>query len=247
MSDRNHCGDCGSVCGTGMCAAGVCLDGTFGHAVLIGMDYAGVTTPSAASTVLGNAMFLAEGTKIEVARFRAFVDAEGHGSEGVSKAIEHEAAERARVVQAHDALTADEVLDDLVGGELDVLIVEDQPAAPAGELANIGAQWAGPMQAFLEKGGVVIVLVTNAGRGEMRQLLASSTLLGTSATIDVGGSTLFDWGWLDAVGQGIVGPFIAPPGAVSFIPLEPESGLFASVIGTASGAPVVLHKVWVGP
>jgi hypothetical protein len=124
----------------------------------------------------------------------------------------------------------------------DVLVVHDQIDAPSGTLASIGTTWQsdGNVAAFLHAGGVVVVLTGGSGTAEMPALASNADLLSIqSQTVITGSLTVL--APADAVGSGVISPYIPKPSTVS-LTTEADGGDVVWVVGQ-SGAPVVVHKV----
>ena len=126
--------------------------------------------------------------------------------------------------------------------DYDVLVVHDQMNAPSGTLAQIGSAWAtdGHIASFLHAGGVVVVLSGGTKTGEMPALATNANLLTVNSQTNITGA-LTVLAPADAIGAGVVSPYIPKPSTVTF-DTEANGGDVVWVVGQ-NGAPVVVHKV----
>jgi len=128
-----------------------------------------------------------------------------------------------------------------------VLLVHDQPSAPMGAMATLGASWMQTVTTFALQGGVVVVLDGGTGVGEMPDFATATGLLTVaSQTALVDGTPLAVDAPTDAVGIGVVSPYGAGSHSVS-LTAQPSGANVVYVVGVATdagpGSPVVIHRV----
>jgi hypothetical protein len=242
----DHCGDCATICAAGTaCVAGVCAPlGPMiaGHAILIGMNFETVTPGDPMARLLGNAVFVVTHSPVRVLDYRALAQWNATTVTNTVDLIADEAVARGRTVQTVVAADGALVPTQIASLAYDVLFVHDLDAAPAGALAPLGASWAGSIDAFTKSGGVVVIVATTAGTGEMPDFIAGTGLFLTMSTESAAGKTLSVASG-DPIGAGLGASLPAEPGATSFA-LGSDGPPFGAVIATPDLAPVVLHRVW---
>lgn len=225
-SDPNNCGACGHVCASGICQMSHCVGDLSGQIVAIGHDYS--HHHPAMVRVLGNAVALGAHADVGVARW--------HGSAGdgdaanVSVVLAQGMAQVARAWHPVPlpALPSASALDGV-----DVLVVEPQRGAPAVEAAS-AAPWAGTLDLFLQRGGVVVVL---EGAGGVSYKFAEATNLFTvpaPADATAQQATIVDSS--DAIAQQVVSPYLAETTSVGF------AGVVSGSVITTPAGTVVLHQ-----
>jgi len=236
-SDISHCGACGVHCPTEICIDGACVGEPVGHAIAIGMSYE-ESGPSG-RRVLGNALFRTMHEPLRILELREYAPAAARA--GLDTALAAEASQRGR---SYDKLPigAGEMGAALDGGNHDVLLVHDQSMAPSGVLALLGAQHAGAVNAFAQRGGTVVVLAANRGAGEMCQFLTATGLLSCDGMLDRTGDTVHNELPTDTIGNGVVGPFLAREASAAFA-LTPGPPLDAAIVFESVALPVVIHGI----
>ena len=196
--------------------------------VLVGHDFQNRNL--AIGRVLGNAVFLALGNKVDVVTYRGSADADAVA--GANAAITTHADAIGRAWTRIPAATADEVPGLLATA--DVLLIYAQEGSTAEELTALGAGWAATLADFTEKNGTVIVL---DGDGASFQILAGAALMDATASTAISGTVVEVVGGSDAVATNVPLHYLAPATSVSF------TGATAPVVvQTAAGDPVVLHR-----
>ncbi|MFK7986233.1 MAG: MXAN_6577-like cysteine-rich protein [Sandaracinaceae bacterium] len=182
-SDWQHCGGCDRRCPSRVCDGGECVPFVAGHVVYIGLDY--TVDRWETRRLAGNAVFLADGPSVNVVGFR------GHATslsvDGIHDAIQQRAAERG------GAWTLRHVAHDRVSLELDtadVLVVYPQTGSDDETLAALGNEWGVAMNAFVRRGGVIVVFDGPAEHAGTQQILQRAGLLGGSSAMAMSGRTL---------------------------------------------------------
>jgi hypothetical protein len=240
-SDPLNCGSCGHVCPSNACSAGKCVGSAPGHVVVIGHDY--VTSPTAYSSqarVLSKATLIPASNPLRVMSYEQYADATAVSN--AESLVNAEAKLLGRNVSFVAVTTAGAVSSGIDITSYDVLMVHDQMNAPSGTLGAIGSTWEsdGNVAAFLHAGGVVVVLTGGTGTAEMPALSTNADLLSIQAESILSGS-LTVLAPADAVGSGVVGPYVPKPSTVS-LTTEANGGDVVWVVGQ-SGSPIVVHKV----
>jgi hypothetical protein len=133
--------------------------------------------------------------------------------------------------------------------DYDVLVVLDQPKAPAGELAVIGGAWKTSLERFVGGGGTVIVLGGIEGVAEMPDFITSAGLLGADDAKSLPSSaSLYVRAPSDGVGVNALSPFQPLGETCTYSTSQSPDASTAYVVtdappGTELGAPVVIHRV----
>jgi len=240
-SDPDNCGACGKVCPSNECAAGKCVGSAAGHVVVIGHDYeTAPTTFSSQARVLVNAILIPASNPLRVMSYEEYADATAVTN--AESLVTAEAKQLGRAVSFVSETSAATVSSSIDETTYDVLLVHDQRSAPSGTLASIGSSWQsdGRVAAFLHEGGVVVVLTGGGGTGEMPALATNADLLDVSSQAVVTGA-LEVLAPADAVGNGVVSPYMPKPSTVT-LDTEANGGDVTWVVAQ-NGAPVVVHKV----
>ena len=240
-SDPMNCGACGHVCPSNSCVAAKCVGSAPGHVVAIGHDYAiAPTSFSSQARVLSNATLLPASNPLRVMSYEQYADATAvKNAEGVVNA---EAKQLGRSITFVPVTSSQTVSSTIDVNAFDVLLVHDQKNAPTSALATIGTSWQsdGKISTFLHAGGVVIVLSGGAGTAEMPDLATNAQLLAVNSQSQITGS-LQVLAPADAIGSGVVSPYVPKPSTVSF-DTEANGGDVVWVVAQ-NGAPVVVHKI----
>lgn len=222
--DPDNCGSCGHVCASGLCSAAHCVGEPWGHIVAIGHDYQ--SFHPAMARVLGNAAALGSSVDLKISWWPA-----DHAHAGPTAALTSALGTLGRpwhpvalpVAPAGTALAG-----------IDVLIV-DEPAAEGVATFADGAVWATELDAFLHRGGVVIV-VEGLG-GTAHQFAAGAALFTSPAPLDVTGEHTVLVNPADAVADHVLAPYLAETTSVQF------PGATSPVVTTTDGRVIVFHLV----
>lgn len=150
--DPNNCGACGNVCASGLCYAGVCADDRAGHVFVIGHSYK--TSNPALDRVLGNALATSSNKNINVALYL------GGASSAQRTAVSNAVTRGASLVgyRATKTIATNPVAVQGLLPTSQVLVVAPQAQASDATLDSIAEMWRFPVDDFLRRGGVVIVL-----------------------------------------------------------------------------------------
>jgi hypothetical protein len=131
----------------------------------------------------------------------------------------------------------------------EVLLVYDQPQAPPGRLLSAGTSMADAIDAFVRAGGIVTVLASASGRGEMADFITGAGLIMVTGQETLTGELLYNRGPGDAIGANVLSTFRAPRESCRFLTGAPADAYTVFVItdtpssaGTL-GAPAVIHRV----
>jgi hypothetical protein len=211
-----------------------------GHAVLIGHDF--FENEANADRLVGNAVFLTpQRGVVNVLEYRQFADtALGGEVLNTRAAITTRAAALGRTVN-FTTLTDFTMLD--LGGT-DVLLVPEQETTTNAMMATVGAAWNARLNAFLDRGGVIVVCDYGPGLGffefgKAYQVLNGTGLLtfGAPATIrDVTSGALTRAAAGDPLIAGVAAAYVAPDGSLAW------PGVTGGTAVVSQGAdPVVVH------
>jgi len=245
-SDPGHCGTCDNACQSGYCFQGSCVGGTFGHVVLMCIDYQETARSSPIQRLLGNAVFL-PGARL--ARILAF---DGYTPTALRNNVDltltwaaGEGGESYRLTHESDSNV---IPSRLTIDNFDTFLVYAQPDAPSGKLAALGSSWKSDISSFVDDGGTVVVL----SGGEMREFISEAGLLAVTAETDVSGDPLFNRTPTDAVGVNVLSPFQARANSCRFTTSETTTPTLSYVITAdpppaALAAPVVVHRILTRP
>lgn len=183
MSDPSNCGTCGTVCGSGLCYAGVCADATAGHVFVIGHGYA--TSNAALDKILGNAVFSSDRSTVRVLAYIGQTPASL--VTGTNAAMARAATARGRTITRTTITGSADVAVNLPNN--DVFVIYAQTLATSDYLAALGNEWAYRMDSFARRGGIIVVLDAPSANSGTPQVLVQSGLLalgGRAATSAVG-------------------------------------------------------------
>lgn len=245
-TSADHCGDCATACAAGTtCVAGICEPPgpvVTGQAVLIGMSFEAVAPGDPMAMLLGNAVFASKHSPVRILDYRELAQWNATTVTNTVDLIADEAVARGRQVQTVVAPSGAMVPALLSSHAYDVLFVHDLDAAPAGALAQLGESWAGSLDEFTSTGGVVVVVATTGGTGEMPDFIAGTGLFLTMSAESAAGQNLSVMSG-DALSAGLGASLTAAPGAASFS-LGGAIPMVDAVVATPALAPVVLHRVW---
>jgi hypothetical protein len=245
-SDPSNCGQCSNVCPSQICTNGMCQGSTAGGIVFIGHDYLNTPTGTAQARVLSNAVLIPQNNPLQVLSYEHYATAAAVTR--VKAIVDSFAAQEGRGLTITSTSVDSDIPTSLVFSSFQVLIVQDQPTAPSGALATLGASWATTLTTFTQAGGIVVVLDGGTGVGQMPDFSTATTLLSVTAQAPIAtGTRLFDVAPGDVVGVGVVSPYGAGQNSVS-ITTEASAGNVVYVIDLPSDAgsalPVVVHKVF---
>jgi hypothetical protein len=243
-SDPFNCGHCGTSCPSQICVNSQCVGTVDGAMVFIGHDYQSTPGGTAQARVLSNAVFIAQDNPLHVLSYERYATA---GAVARTRAILNGVATQTGRTFAFTSTSADsDVPTDLATQSYGVLLVQDQPAAPAGAMATLGASWQQSLTTFVLGGGVVVVLDGGTGVGEMPAFATATGLLTVTAQAPLDSHALLDvLAPADAVGIGVVSPYAAGTHSVS-LTAQPSNGNVVYVVGAEDDggveAPVVIHR-----
>jgi len=245
-SDPNNCGSCGHLCPSQICVASVCVGSTSGGIVFIGHDYSTTAAGTSQARVLSNAVFMAEGNPLQVLGYQRY--ALPASVTQVGAILNGAAQSTGRTFRFVSTSTDADIPNTLTIANYAVLLVHDQPSAPTGALASLGASWMTTLVSFTQQGGIVVVLDGGSGVGQMPAFSTATSLLAVSAQASVAtGTPLQIVASGDAVGVGVVSPYGAGKSSVS-LSTEPNAGEVVYVVETSgdagASAPVVIHKAF---
>jgi hypothetical protein len=241
QNDSNNCGACGISCPTEVCVDGFCQGATAGHNVVLGMGFESVQKGSPASILLGNAVFLSANEPVRVLEYKQFSSV-GSPSK-VKSLLQNEAKNRMRTLKFANESSWGELPQMLDVSTYDVLFVHNQDLAPAGDLAEIGTGLNAAVSGFLADGGVVVTVATATGTNEMDEFLTTAGLLEVTGITGIAGQNVYNEGFLDALGQNVLSPFLAKASSARFETSEVPGPETSFVILTANDDPVAVHKV----
>ncbi|CAN5657037.1 hypothetical protein BH09MYX1_BH09MYX1_03250 [soil metagenome] len=246
QTNPTHCGVCGNVCTTLICAQAKCQGALNGHVVVIGHDYAGASSGSQ-QRLLANAALIPTTSSIRVRSWEASSNPAAFAT--AKSIISNAATVQNRSVVYTVALLPSDVLSTTVVNT-DVLLLHDQPNATPATLGALGTSFAATLATFTKNGGVVIV--TDGGSGPAPQM---SAFVKNAALLDIDSETAIPFATsltvaapADAVGLGVLGPYAAGQRSVYFACNDPNSAFVTWVVidpssdgGTAR--PVVVHRI----
>jgi hypothetical protein len=244
-TDPMNCGACGTVCPLGLCVNSSCAGTKPGEIVVIGHDYATANVNVSEAQILSNAVFLPPTNPLVVLSFEQYaVPAQVTNVKSVLQAAATSSGRTLVLVPVTDYTAVPGFLTSL---PFAVVLVYDQPNAPAGQLAAVGGAWEESIGTYLTAGGDVVVLDGASGVDEMPELLSASGLLQTSTDVAIPpGKALFVVAQNDAVGNFVTSPYPAQSNTAYFITTEPNGGDVTFVVDRfvdIGPVPVVVHKI----
>jgi hypothetical protein len=245
-NDPDHCGSCGKVCESGYCFQRACVGGTFGHVVLMCIDYEETARSSPIQRLLGNSVFLPGARSARILAFDGFTPTALRNN--VDLTLTWAAGESGKGYRLWHESDPEEIPKRLTIENFDTFLVYAQPDAPSGQLATLGAAWKSKFDTFVDDGGTIVVL----SGGEMREFISQAGLLDVTAEPDVTGSPLFNRSPTDAVGVNVLSPFQARANSCRFTTTELPSATLSYVITgepppVALSSPVVVHRILTRP
>jgi hypothetical protein len=197
--------------------------------------------------LFGNAAFLPSSNMPRILTYAEYADPTTE--ERVAQALDWEAANRKRQYVMTVGGTQSDLPSLLTIRDYDVLLVLDQPKAPAGQLASIGAAWKTSLERFVGSGGTVIVLGGTEGVAEMPDFITSAGLLGVDdATSLPSSAPLYVRAPSDGVGVNALSPFQPLGETCTYSTSQPPDPSTVYVVtdsppGAALGSAVVIHRV----
>jgi hypothetical protein len=197
--------------------------------------------------LFGNAAFLPSSSRVRILTYAEYADPTAE--ERVAQVLDWAAADRGRKYVTTSAGTQSELPSLLTIRDYDVLVVLDQPNAPAGELASMGVAWQTSLERFVGSGGTVIVLGGSEGVAEMPDFITSAGLLAVDdATSLPSGASLYVRAPSDGVGVNALSPFQSVGETCAYSTSQsPDPSTVYVVTDTPPGAelggPVVIHRV----
>jgi len=197
--------------------------------------------------LFGNAAFLSSSGRARILTYAEYADPTAE--ERVAQALEWAAADRGRQYVTTVAGAQSDIPSLLTVRDYDVLVVLDQPNAPAGELAGIGVAWQASLERFVVSGGTVIVLGGTEGVAEMPEFITSAGLLEVEGATSLPSSvSLYVRAPSDGVGVNTLSPF-QPVGETCTYGVSQSSDSSTVYVvtdappGPELGSPVVIHRV----
>jgi hypothetical protein len=229
--DPSNCGVCDNDCASGVCSASACQLTAPGHLVVIGHDYASSNAPM--RRLLGNAVFLAQGSPVEVLAYDGTVALAQRN--GVDAAIDSVAGFLGR------SWAPVSVPDEFITYQLasvDVFLIYPQATGTNAELLALGATWAAALQEFLSRGGIVVLADGPAASHDGTwQLLEGAGVFSANGRTTANGDTLTADLPVDAVMVGVPVSYTGLGNTVWFDTAE------QTPIVSHPDGPVVIHRV----
>ena len=205
-SDPQHCGDCPTLCPTGICQAGICVGSSPGHGAAICMSYEQQVNDSPQSRLLGNALFASSAQRVRILVYQE--NANQTSSQGLRGAITNEASSRGRSF-TWDILTDESMLDiALQRSNFDAFLIADQSLAASGELGTLGSNWSSAVDDFAQNGGVVVVTASSSGRNEMNDFVSGLGWFTATSVVNATNIELYNRAPGNVLGFNVAWPFV---------------------------------------
>jgi hypothetical protein len=208
------------------------------------MNFRSWTPNSPAARAFANAVYLPQVNPVRIAEYGEYADTSASGSMAqVDALLAWAETYKGRAYSLSPFASSADVTAGLSIDQHDLLLVHDEPNAPAGELANIGAAWQATLSTYLRAGGSIVVLTSAAGTNEMPAFLSSADLLAISGVLPVSNVILLNNAPADAVGLNVQSPFLSRPDTVTLTTSETPGPLLSFVVmAQSSSAPVIVHR-----
>jgi hypothetical protein len=222
-NDPDHCGSCTRVCASGICENSQCVGAIVGHVVAIGHDYQ--SYHQAMARVLGNALALGVHPQLQVGFYR------GTASEQASAGAYVAANIGANLTGRPHSFVGMTTISTTTLAGLDAVVIEAQ-TGDGNAAEALGQTWASAMNAFLSRGGVVVVL--EGVDGVSYRAAAGAGLYTIAAPSDATSQQVTIVDPTDAVADLVPSPYLAETMSVSF-PGMP------AVVANAGDEAIVFH------
>jgi hypothetical protein len=236
QTDPGHCGSCGNVCRSGICEDGTCADLLTGHLVVVGHDYSSGSPSQTAMRLIGNGVFLAQGSPVRTVVYEGTASAASIA--GVTAAVDFVVDKDGRQ-WAPRSVSADDL-----GAELrsaDALLLHAQAGSSDAELVALGQQIGLAQSQFLRRGGVIVSIEgpSSANVGSF-QVLKPAGLFQAGATVAIATQSLE----VEAPGVGVAArttrTYRSPTASVHFLGVTSPGTV---VVRDRDAQPVVIHRV----
>jgi stigma-specific protein Stig1 len=243
-NNAGHCGECDNRCASSICRNSQCVGAVANHVVLMCTDLHSGRRDSPQTLMLTNSVLLSNANPLRVLGYTRYTPFDT--VRGVQRALNWADLATSRTIEVSESDSETDVRDLLNRDNFDVFIVYDQPDAPAGALAAAGTTLRDALFDFNAAGGVVIVLASAEGTGEMHQLITEAGLLAVNGLTPITDSDVFNRAPSDAVGATVLNQFLALDASCTFdTPTPPDANIIFVISDSATGpgAPMVVHEV----